>query len=348
MNAERNPIEDVAAEARAWFVRLLARDMTPEEISAWENWLRARPEHAAAFDRLAEMWDVAGGARLPRATAEELRAEAYDGSVSVRTWLRRPSRLKLIWTATTCAGVASALGLFVYLQPHLPMDSRQIVTARAEQRAATLTDGSTIVVGAKTHLNVAFSRQTRRMSLAQGQAHFRVAHEAARPFVVETPLGKVTAVGTAFDVDVGSRTVALEVTQGVVSVEPSGVRAKSADHGLQPLRVPAGQKLLLDSDGIRLVQMKPDEPVEPTWVKGLMEFRDAPLRLVLEDINRYAERPIVLADADLGKLAYTGAVKLDNTPAWAKGLEAAFPISADTSGGSAITLRRTSTSGKSK
>ena len=341
MIAAPKPQDDVQAQAREWFVRLLDEQLPPEEVAAWELWLRADPEHAAAFDRLSELWCSAGGIGPAAATPEQLRADSYDGSGSIKQWLRRPLRLTLAWSSGAVVAVGLAVGLaWVLHSPSAPMDSRKIITARAEQAQATLADGSTITVGGRSRLDVLFNRKQRALSLVEGEALFHVAHERTRPFVVHTPLGDVTAVGTAFDVDVGSRTVVLTVSEGVVSVELPVLRVAATEQGAQPLKVSAGQKLLLEPDGVHLVRMPQGEPAASTWSDGRIEYRDAPLRMVLDDINRYAQRPIVLADSSLGDLAYTGAVQLTNTLVWDKGLEGAFQIVADTSDDRKITLRR--------
>ncbi|MEH3160166.1 MAG: FecR domain-containing protein [Sphingomonas taxi] len=68
-----------------------------------------------------------------------------------------------------------------------------------------LDDGSTVTLGAQTVLTVGFTRERRQLALERGEALFEVAHDRSRPFVVQTPFGAVTAVGTAFDVAVGAQ-----------------------------------------------------------------------------------------------------------------------------------------------
>ena len=60
-----------------------------------------------------------------------------------------------------------------------------------------------------------------------------------------------------------------------------------------------------------------------------MAFEAEPLRYVIQDVNRYSQRPIVIADARLGDLQITGTVFQTNVLGWVQSLEAAFGIHAD-------------------
>lgn len=52
------------------------------------------------------------------------------------------------------------------------------------------------------------------------------------------------------------------------------------------------------------------QPPEPergeSWTSGRLIFRDTPLRDAVEEINRYGDRRIVLADAAIGALPVSG------------------------------------------
>ena len=64
------------------------------------------------------------------------------------------------------------------------------------------------------------------------------------------------------------------------------------------------------------------------WQTGHLAFRLQPLRYVLEDVNRYAQKPIVLGSDDVGTLVITGTVERENIAGWVKSLERAFNLQA--------------------
>lgn len=310
-----NPRPDtrVAAEAREWFVRLLDEDVSVEELSCWQAWLSRSPAHRDAYDRVADAWSL-GGEGAARPSVAELAADRYDGSTPVARWkgVRRPAfRPALIAASLAVAVLGGSVALFA-----VPGGEAQaITTARAEHKQQVLADGSQVQVGALTGVQVRLSDRRREVKLDRGEAFFRVAQDGERPFVVKTPFGAVTATGTAFNVDVGEEQLCITVTEGAVVVRPGGLFAK-------PVRVSAGQRLVADADGMVVAAA----PSLVTWTQGRLEYRGEPLRSVVEDVNRYAERPIVLRDPAVGELAYTGTVRLDATGDWAKGLPAAFPL----------------------
>src|SRR5262249_19085135 len=91
-------------------------------------------------------------------------------------------------------------------------------TERGEHRSVTLAGGSSVELNAVSKIRVRFSTHERAVDLLAGQALFRVAKDATRPFVVVTGDTHVRAVGTQFDVNrKGSRTI-VTVLEGRVSV----------------------------------------------------------------------------------------------------------------------------------
>lgn len=304
----------VATEAREWFVRLLDEDVSVEELGRWEAWLARSPAHRAAYDRVADTWGLAGEGGA-RASTRELATDFYDGAVSIAEW-KRPAPRRAFRPSLIAASLAVAvLGGSAVFVANPGGEAQAITTARAEHKQSMLADGSKLEVGAMTGVQVRLSERRREVKLDRGEAFFRVAPDEARPFVVKTPFGAVTAAGTAFNVDVGSDQICITVSEGAVVVRTPGLFSRT-------VRVAAGQRLVADASGV--VVSASAAPV--TWTHGRLEYRAEPLRAVIEDVNRYAERPIVLRDPSVGDLAYTGTVRLDATGDWASGLPAAFPL----------------------
>jgi transmembrane sensor len=317
----------VAAEAREWFVRLLDDDVSADEIALWQAWLARSPAHRAAYDRVTDAWTLGGG-KAERPTIAELAGDRYDGSASVAEWREKPRRPVLrpaLIAASLAVAVLGAAATFNVVAPG--GEAQAITTARAEHKAAALADGSRVQVGAMTGVQVRLSDQRREIKLDRGEAFFQVARDESRPFVVKTPFGAVTAAGTAFNVDVGAEQLCITVSEGVVVVRPSGLFAR-------PVRVEAGQRLVADASGVTVAAA----PSQVTWTQGRLEYRGEPLRAVIEDVNRYAEHPVVLRDPALGELAYTGTVRLDATGDWAAGLPAAFPLKVAQGEGGVVVL----------
>ena len=73
-------------------------------------------------------------------------------------------------------------------------------------------------------------------------------------------------------------------------------------------------------------------------IERRLEYRDEPLRSVVEDVDRYALHPVLIADSGVGEMRYTGTVNLDAVDAWAGSLPTAFPVSVSRRADAAVVL----------
>ena len=314
--------------AREWFVRLLDEDVSRADLDAWQAWLEEDPAHLDAYQRIVDVWSAAGAATAPRPAQSELAADDYDPRIPVETWLRHQRRgrsPRLVWVSAAAALIAVVAWLGwgqIFREP----EASRLQTLRGQELHATLDDGSKLALGGQTRVEVRYSRTARKVQLIGGEALFTVASNPRRPFVVETPLGTMTAIGTAFDVDVDQKVVTLYVTKGEVAVRTE----RRGDPGDPPdLSVVAGERLQITRAATGMRVLKERDAMPPSWLEGRLAYRAEPLERVLEDVNRYAPKPIALADEQLGKLSYTGTVRLDQIDAWTRGLSAVFPVAVD-------------------
>lgn len=337
MSAIKSPSSEtraaIEAQARDWFVRLLDEDVGREDLLAWGRWLDANESHRQAYERVEHAWRYMQAAEVHAPAAAELAADRYLADMSVARWRKaQRAQLRLAWPvgvsllAVLVAAVIGGLWMIDRVPP-----GRQFATQRAQHMEARLEDGSRIHLGAMTTLKIAFGARQRAVKMVDGEALFHVAHDRARPFVVSTPLAAITAVGTAFDIDIETHAVNLAVTEGIVSVAPD-VYADQPSYGgpgEPPLQIHAGQHLRMERDGARLILALSDGVTGATWTEGRLEYRNATLRSVIDDVNRYTTKPIVVADSDLDTLQYTGTVQLQSADMWVLGLPAAFPLTVE-------------------
>ena len=351
---------------RKWFATLLL-DHGDVDIAAWEAWLAADPLHGQAYDLVAAMFEASqqadalvpdtpvmqavpeiGGAQrreaaqafVPamraandRATHAALIDDGMDDTDLIPVSAPRSLHRLLALAALLIAVVG--LGILVN-RSVLPMSSPNRVAAerlaldtpRGQHRVAHLADGSRIVLGGATHMTVALTPATRDVALRSGQMFVNVAKDHARPFVISTPFSSVTAVGTAFDVDLRDGAVAVTVFEGTVLVN-TGAGGDGKGNGrlnAGRLYVQAGQSLLVDGQYTHFIASPHASGVQPLWVSGRLEYRDVALHSVLADVNRYAAAPIMARDAPTGALRYTGSIDIDQIDPWLTGLAQVFDL----------------------
>jgi transmembrane sensor len=324
---EHDPAHLTAAD---WLIRLQAKELSIEDTLAWQVWLNESPENARAFARLEEVSQVLRLVPLPpRPSVEELARDRYDGSVPLRDW--RPRRAKLPWVPFALAAVVAGIAVtFVFWKSPV---TDTFSTAVGETLNVTLSEGSTIALGGDTQIEVDLSKKARTVELRKGEALFTVAKDPGRAFKVHVGDATIVAVGTAFNVQRDSDRAVVSVTEGRVLVEPTAHLLpvsvlQSFAPKLRSVRLDAGQQTTTGSAGIEEPTVVVDPAAATSWQTGRLAFRLQPLHYVLEDVNRYAAKPIVLEGGALGSLQITGTVERENIAGWVGSLERAFDLQA--------------------
>ena len=95
---------------------------------------------------------------------------------------------------------------------------------------------------------------------------------------------------------------------------------------LRPIRLPAGEQAMAWIGGIDTPSKIKDAAAVTSWQRRRLAFRLEPLRYVVQDVNRYSTRPIVLADGATGDLLITGTLSVDDIPGWIDSLQRAFNL----------------------
>ena len=94
-----------------------------------------------------------------------------------------------------------------------------LIVPRASYYKITLSDGTKVWVNAQSKLNfpAQFSTDERRVSL-EGEAYFEVAHDAKKPFYVDSKAGEIKVLGTHFNVFAYHDDIRATLVEGKVEV----------------------------------------------------------------------------------------------------------------------------------
>lgn len=255
--------------------------------------LQARPQDRRHLAELERMWSDIGA--LP---APSLRCRSNEKAPSFLRRFRVPLAL--------AAGIA-ALIMTPFFLSSLPAGNEiaqgEQFMARKGSRTITLADGSTMVLAPGSAARVRLEAQRRSVSLERGEAYFKVAHDADRPFLVSTDAGQARAVGTAFSVRRGD-------ADGIVTVSEGIVEVSTTDHALKQ-RVSAGQQVSFDVRRISTPRAI-DALSAVSWTQGTLRFDGAPLGEVLSVFNRYSTRKITLRDGRLAGMPVFAIIRTDD------------------------------------
>jgi transmembrane sensor len=310
-------------EASEWLLHLQNAKPNEETLEEWLRWCDAHAENFNTFRRLQQGW-------------EDLDAlKPYARALRSPSFAQGNARLGR-WALAIAAGVgAIALAIAVFHEGwRLPAPPTQEVVAALINRAATLPDGSRMILGAQSRVNMNFDGPRRQLDLSKGEAYFKVKHDKTRPFVVRAGEISVTAIGTAFDIRRDRDVVIITVEEGVVDVSNGAPHRTPATW-----RAEAGYQVTYSTRDRSASIASVNASAELAWRNGELAYFREPLVSVVEDLNRYATQKVVLEDAQVAGLRFTGTAFAASVEDWAIGLSQIYPIEVRKSASGEISLR---------
>src|SRR5882757_6092785 len=193
----RETVREIGDEAAAWATRIDSGLVNPDVDEGLLRWLDEDPRHRGAL------------LRAEAALSFVDRGRALAGVIPKPAprpiWIRRKLTLA---AAVLVAGLVGAMMLL--------SGSHRYGTGVGEIRQVPLSDGSVVAINTQSTLEVAMHPDMREITLARGEAWFRVAHDKRRPFIVSAGRIRVRAVGTAFSVRRHDDGADVQVTEGVI------------------------------------------------------------------------------------------------------------------------------------
>lgn len=370
--AEEMARYEVAAD---WVQRLADPRVDEAAIHEWLEWFGACDANRRAFEDLhrlrlrlgalpaaerAELRRRAGGA-WPAAAAVEgpddaPGGEPRRGAGDTPPSARRPGAWRLAGLAA--AAMLVLVGVWIALAVWRGERAAQAVIYAAPARAhrtIVLPDGSSVVLASDSIIEVRYPGDRRLVQVRQGEAYFEVRRDPRRPFVVSAGGIRVTAVGTAFNVQRRRDRVAVTVTEGSVRVSQGGPdRARRQTPAAAPrageslprreadrlhqetqssdgaaaseLVLAAGQRTELPLADTQVAAAVSAADAVPQWVDDRVVFIDARLSDVLSVVNPYAPRKVVIYDPRVGDLTFTGTIIRSYVGEWIASLPYVYPV----------------------
>jgi len=297
----------VVRRAAEWMARLWSGEASDQDRAACERWRAQHPDHERAWNRLQSFEDKLHA--LPREAARHALREP------VRTGRRRA--LQLLGLTAAVGGIAAALRGTEAWQ----LAASDHSTRTGEIREIALPDGTRVVLGTATAIDLRFDAHERRLVLRAGEILVTTAPDPAsahRPFRVHSRQGSVEALGTRFIVRQEAEASRVAVFEGAVAVRPA--RTPEA-----MVRVGAGQGTVFFADRAQAPDAVADSAA--AWTRGVLVAEDMRVADFVAELARY--RPGVLrCDPEVAELRVTGVFSLRDTDRALENLALALPVSA--------------------
>ncbi len=290
------PIDaSIIREAARWLVRLHSGEAGPADHAAFERWRHGNPERELAWQRAQRLMQ---------------QFDAVPASVGVPLLTRAPqvSRRTVLRTLAALGLTLPPAALLAYRMNTQPAGAYH--TAVGEDQDLRLADGSQVHLNTDTAMDVRYSDETRLLQLRGGEVYVRTAADPsgrARPFLVETPQGRLRALGTRFVVrqlDDGDALTELAVLEHRVAVN---------------LRNGSPERIFNAGESVRFTShaFLPSAPAgseSPGWTRGVIEADNMRLDMLLAEVSRY-RRGVVRCDPAVGSLRVSGVFRLQDTDA---------------------------------
>lgn len=301
-------MSEIDNEAFEWVVRKYARGLTDSEEAEFEAWLGSDIRRQGAYARAMAIYNALHLASAPESSSEK-QDDPPIGYAETGADHKTPRRKFLLYggLAASLALVAGRIGLSA-------LDKGTVLsTAKGEFRKVPLQDTSIANINSGSQIEVAFTRQQRRIRLHKGEAWFEVAKDKTKPFIVEAGDARIRAVGTAFAVRRFANGTEVLVTEGTVEVWNEAGTA-------QRRSMTEGERAFLPKEARAIaVTHQPNEVNRMlAWREGKLILSNQTLGEAVADFNRYSPKAIIVTDPALRNKRLIGEYQLDAPELFAK------------------------------
>ncbi|MGE7991556.1 FecR family protein [Pseudomonas sp. NPDC089554] len=293
MNHDRhlhNDDDAITDAAAHWCMRLHEDDCSSAEREAFAQWLAADPRHAQEYHAMQEIWQTAD--LLPRNEAVVTPFPVAPRAARTRQWRPLASAAVITLLALPLAGWVG------WEQGWLP-NHYQRFESEGQVRQVRLSDGSDVELNLNTQLRYLNFKDRRQVTLVNGEAFFKVKHDSEHPFIVQAGHGQTRVTGTQFNVWKYQDQVKVTLVEGSVLVS-----SNSKDGGYR--LGPGMQASYRVGDFEPQLAQSGDYANALAWRNGRLVLDNLSLSQALPVINRYLNKPLLLADANVGRIRISG------------------------------------------
>lgn len=227
-----------------------------EEIQI-RRWMEASPENSKLFMEERKLFD----AMILLADEDKIHSYQKKNLFLGNYWVKEIMKVAAVIAVTL-------LGTYIYneFNPDEELLAMQKITVPAGQRInLELSDGTVVWLNSRSTIQypASFVGNNRTIHL-NGEAYFEVAHNAHKPFIVETTKGNVEVLGTKFNLEAYA-----DKNSFITSLMEGSVKVIS---GNNELLIKPDEMAILEHGKLRVT------PIEDynvyRWKEGLICFRD--------------------------------------------------------------------------
>ena len=278
--------------------RKLTSDITEAERELLEQELDNDENLKSNFQTLKNFWLYF----FPASPKHQI-IEKTEKKLDFTYQLNSRNNKSIIYKIAACFFFLVSIGLTIYFytQPEENFQLTEYRCGAGEVKKIVLSDGSKVWLNNYSLLVTIepFQGKNRNVRLI-GEAYFEIAHNAEKPFIVETGSLKTEVLGTSFNINAYSGEETREITlfEGSVKLRPKNMPNKS-------LLMEPGEKVTVSDDNSKfyISEVPTDKPAE--WRNGILRFNNEELSQIARELERKFNTRIVIASHETRNLRFT-------------------------------------------
>ncbi|MCB5206464.1 FecR domain-containing protein [Methylovorus mays] len=306
--------DDIIDAAITWSIKLDYNEANEDIKRRFEDWLRANPMHAVAWERIHSLRHSFSDTSAPSAIV--ISAMEHADQQRHQSLLKRRKTIQLLSLATL------AIGTGWLMRAQLPWQrlTADASTGIGEQRTLQLADGTELILNTDTAIRTDLSGENRIILLLRGEIMVKTGtdmhHAEKRPFLVYTSFGKMQALGTRFTVRLATEGALISVQEHAVALYPAQSKASYV--------VKANESRWLRESGTEPANLQGMDA--GSWVHGVISGNNIRLADLLAELARYRMGHISCAP-EIADLRVSGLFHIKDTDKTLQFLAHTQPIS---------------------
>lgn len=280
-------------------ISFLLKETGEKENISVQNWIDASPANRAHFLQFEKIWN-SSKSLSPNSDINEI--DAWERFKQKTTTQQKPVTKKLKpnynWLKIAAVLVMIAAGWSAYhlLSPvsYIPVIAGHQVTLK------TLPDGSALTLNKNAKISYANNfKNNRTVHLEQGSVFFNVAHDKAKPFVIDVDKISVLVVGTSFNIKHSKELTEIIVETGIVKVSL----------GRDEINLQKGEKVVISKHSGQLTKTENTDQLYNYYRSKEFVTDNAPLWRVIDVLNEAYGSSIVIKDDRVRNLTLNTTLK---------------------------------------
>lgn len=273
-------------------IKFLLKETSEEESIAVQNWIDADPSNKDHFLKFEKIWISSKNLSVQSAVNEN---EAWLRFKQKTVERKQPTVKKLnpikSWIKIAAALFIIAAGWSVYqvFSPvsYIPLIAGHTVTTKI------LPDGSELTLNKNARVSYANNfKNNRSIHMEQGDIFFEVAHDKAKPFVINIDNISILVVGTSFNIKHIKAQTEVIVETGIVKVSL----------GTQEISLQTGEKVVISKASTKLIKVQNTDQLYDYYRSNEFVTNNTPLSRLLEVFNEAYGANIIIKDEAIKNL----------------------------------------------